>query len=91
MVPITWFETAPMRSILLTKQMRGTRYIVCLPPHRFRCGCTARDESNTQTRASSTRSERSTSTVKSTWPGVSIILTRYFLPKRSQEVVVARW
>ena len=30
---------------------------------------------NTETAPSSTRSERSTSTVKSTWPGVSIRLT----------------
>jgi len=47
--------------------------------------------SKTQTAPSSTRSERSTSTVKSTWPGVSIILTRYFLPKRSHEASSPRW
>src|SRR5208337_1069538 len=41
------------------------------------------------TAPSRTRSDRSTSTVKSTWPGVSMMLTRYFLSKRSQLAVVA--
>src|SRR2546430_16354746 len=34
---------------------------------------------------SSTRSERSTSTVKSTWPGVSMMLMRYGSPRRGPE------
>ena len=36
------------------------------------CGCTPATPQNTTTAPSSTRSERSTSIVKSTWPGVSI-------------------
>ena len=63
--------------------------LVRLTPDGFDCGCTPATESNTQTAPSSTRKERSTSTVKSTWPGVSMMLTRYFLPKRSQLAVVA--
>jgi hypothetical protein len=38
------------------------------------------------TAPSSTRSERSTSTVKSTWPGVSMMLTRQ---SRQKQVVAA--
>src|SRR5207237_2277585 len=78
-----------MRSILLTKQMRGTRYLSAWRQTVSDCGCTPATESNTQTAPSKTRKERSTSTVKSTCPGVSIILTRYFLSKRSQDAVVA--
>src|SRR5713101_7643379 len=69
--------------------MRGTRYLSAWRHTVSDCGCTPATESNTQTAPSSTRSERSTSTVKSTWPGVSMILTRYFFPKRSHEAVVA--
>src|SRR2546425_13210116 len=74
-----------MRSILLTKQMRGTRYLSAWRQTVSDCGCTPATESNTQTAPSRTRKERSTSTVKSTWPGVSIILTRYFLLMRRSE------
>ena len=50
--------------------------LIGLAPDGSDCGCTAATESNNATSPSSTRSERSTSTVKSTWPGVSIILMR---------------
>ena len=39
-------------------------------------GSTPATASNTATAPSSTRSDRSTSTVKSTWPGVSMMLIR---------------
>ncbi len=41
------------------------------------CGSTPATESNTAIAPSSTRSERSTSIVKSTWPGVSMMLMRW--------------
>jgi hypothetical protein len=40
------------------------------------CGSTPATPSNTVTAPSSTRKDRSTSIVKSTWPGVSMMLTR---------------
>ncbi len=66
-----------MRSILLTKQMRGTEYLSAWRHTVSDCGSTPATESNTVTAPSSTRSERSTSTVKSTWPGVSMMLMRW--------------
>ena len=63
--------------------------LVGLAPHRFRLRLHAGDGVEHATAPSSTRSERSTSTVKSTWPGVSIMLMRYFLSKRFHEAVVA--
>src|SRR6202167_1577196 len=53
------------------------------------CGCTPATASKIATAPSSTRNESSTSTVKSTWPGVSMMLMRYFLAKRVQDAVVA--
>ena len=50
------------------------------------CGSTPPTEQNTATAPSSTRSERSTSMVKSTWPGVSMMLTRW---SRQWQVVAA--
>ena len=41
------------------------------------CGSTPATESNSAMAPSRTRSERSTSTVKSTWPGVSMMLMRW--------------
>ena len=67
---------APMRSILLTKQMRGTRYLSACRQTVSDWGSTPATESNTQTAPSRTRSDRSTSAVKSTWPGVSMMLMR---------------
>ena len=65
-----------MMSILFTKAILGTLYVsACL--HTFSdWGSTPPFAQNTATAPSNTRRERSTSTVKSTWPGVSIILIR---------------
>ena len=75
-----------MRSILLTKQIRGTRYRSAWRHTVSDCGSTPDTASNTATAPSSTRSERSTSTVKSTWPGVSMMLIRW---SRQKQVVAA--
>ena len=56
--------------------MRGTPYLSAWRHTVSDCGSTPATELNTQTAPSSTRSERSTSMVKSTWPGVSMMLTR---------------
>ena len=87
-------KLAPVRSILLTKQMRGTPYLSAWRHTVSDCGSTPATESNTQTAPSSTRSERSTSMVKSTWPGVSMMLTRKLGPANGpdsafQKAVVA--
>src|SRR5260221_382062 len=71
-----WKKSAPILSILLAKTMRGTLY---LSPWRHTvsvCGSTPWLESRTTTAPSRTRSERSTSMVKSTWPGVSMMFRR---------------
>ena len=67
-------KLAPVRSILLTKQIRGTSYLLAWRHTVSVWGSTPATASNTATAPSSTRSERSTSTVKSTWPGVSMML-----------------
>ena len=55
----------------------GDLVLIALPPHRFGLRLLRRrPPSNSATAPSSTRSERSTSAVKSTWPGVSIMLMR---------------
>ena len=77
---------APIRSILLMKAMRGTRYLSAWRQTVSDWGSTPATESNTATAPSSTRSERSTSTVKSTWPGVSMMLMRW---SRQKAVVAA--
>jgi hypothetical protein len=59
---------------LLTKQIRGTSYLSACRQTVSDCGSTPSLPSNTATAPSSTRSDRSTSTVKSTWPGVSMML-----------------
>ena len=79
-------KSAPMRSILLTKQMRGTRYLSACRHTVSDCGSTPDTASNTAQAPSSTRSERSTSAVKSTWPGVSMMLMRM---SRQKQVVAA--
>src|SRR3989440_612375 len=66
-----------MRSILFTKQMRGTRYLSAWRQTVSDCGSTPATESNTAIAPSSTRSARSTSAVKSTWPGVSMRVSRW--------------
>ena len=70
-------KSAPMRSILLTKQMRGTSYLLAWRQTVSVWGSTPATASKTATAPSRTRSERSTSTVKSTWPGVSMMLIRW--------------
>ena len=75
-----------MRSILLTKQMRGTRYLSAWRHTVSDCGSTPDTASNTAQAPSRTRSERSTSAVKSTWPGVSMML---ILMSRHVQVVAA--
>ena len=67
-------KSAPMRSILLMKQMRGTPYLLAWRHTVSVCGSTPATASKTATAPSSTRSDRSTSMVKSTWPGVSMML-----------------
>ena len=86
---IVWTEPsklAPIRSILLMNAIRGTRYLSAWRQTVSDCGSTPATESNTATAPSSTRSERSTSTVKSTWPGVSMMLMRW---SRQKAVVAA--
>ena len=86
---IQWSKSAPTRSILFTKAMRGTRYLSAWRHTVSDCGWTPATASKMATAPSSTRSDRSTSTVKSTWPGVSMMLMRKSLLKRFQDVVVA--
>mmetsp|Transcript_22354 Transcript_22354/g.69164 ORF Transcript_22354/g.69164 Transcript_22354/m.69164 type:complete len:213 (+) Transcript_22354:1482-2120(+) len=68
---------APMRSILLTKMSRGTPYLSAWRHTVSDCGSTPDTESRQHTAPSSTLSARSTSSVKSTWPGVSMMLMRW--------------
>ncbi|MCY1519499.1 hypothetical protein D9M68_542530 [compost metagenome] len=72
--------------------MRGTWYLSAWRQTVSDCGSTPSAPLNTTTAPSSTRSERSTSMVKSTWPGVSMMLTRNFsscLRDPLQKAVVA--
>ena len=82
-------KSAPTRSILLAKMRRGTPYRSAWRQTVSVCGSTPATESSRVTAPSSTRSERSTSTVKSTCPGVSMMLIRYRVPFRIQKQVVA--
>mmetsp|Transcript_3215 Transcript_3215/g.19943 ORF Transcript_3215/g.19943 Transcript_3215/m.19943 type:complete len:208 (-) Transcript_3215:274-897(-) len=70
-------KLAPVRSILLTKQILGTPYLSACLHTVSDCGSTPATASKTATAPSSTRSARSTSSVKSTCPGVSMMLTRW--------------
>ncbi len=79
-------KSAPILSILLQKTMRGTRYLSPWRQTVSVCGSTPWLESSTQTAPSSTRSDRSTSMVKSTWPGVSMMFSRL---SRQKQVVAA--
>ncbi len=67
------------------KTIRGTPYLSAWRHTVSDCGSTPETASNTATAPSRTRSDRSTSTVKSTWPGVSMMLMVW----SSQRVVVA--
>ena len=77
-------KSAPTRSILLTNAMRGTPYRSAWRQTVSDCGSTPETASKTATAPSRTRSERSTSAVKSTWPGVSMMLIR--VPFQAQVV-----
>ncbi len=59
---------------------RGTRYLLAWRQTVSDWGCTPATAQNTATAPSSTRSERSTSAVKSTCPGVSMMLMRCLMP-----------
>ena len=90
MVSIECRKFAPTRSILFMKAMRGTRYLSAWRQTVSDWGCTPATASNTATAPSRTRSERSTSAVKSTWPGVSMMLMRWSFQKQvvAAEVMV---
>ena len=67
--------SAPVRSILLMKTRVGTPSR-CSARMRIRdCGCTPSTADSTSTAPSSTPRTRSTSAMKSGWPGVSMTLT----------------
>ncbi len=78
-------KSAPTRSSLFTNASRGTLCWFAWRHTVSDCGSTPPTPQNTATAPSSTLSERSTSTVKSTWPGVSMMLIRW----SCQYVVVA--
>ena len=79
-------KSAPVRSILLMNAIRGTLYLSAWRQTVSDCGWTPATASKTATAPSSTRRLRSTSTVKSTCPGVSIMLIRW---SRHSAVVAA--
>ena len=66
---------APPRSILLTKISVGMRSRCSARISTRVCACTPSTAETTSTAPSSTPSTRSTSAMKSGWPGVSIRLT----------------
>ncbi len=70
--------------------MRGTLYLSAWRHTVSLWGSTPLTASNAATAPSRTRRERSTSIVKSTWPGVSIILMRLSFQKHvvAAEVIV---
>ena len=81
---ICWTQrsgSAPTRSHLLMKAMRGTRYLSAWRHTVSDCGSTPPTAQKTATAPSSTRRLRSTSMVKSTWPGVSMMLMRWLAPE----------
>src|SRR5690606_41968102 len=69
-ISLTFFTTfnksAPERSILFTKPIRGTLYLLASRQTVSLCGSTPLTAQNNDNKPSSTRKERSTSTVKST-------------------------
>ena len=70
--------------------MRGTWYLSAWRQTVSDWGWTPATASKTATAPSRTRSERSTSAVKSTWPGVSMMLIRWSFQKQvvAAEVIV---
>ena len=79
-------KLAPILSILLKNAILGTWYLSACLQTVSDCGCTPSTAENTATAPSSTLNDLSTSTVKSTCPGVSIMLT---LCSRQKHVVAA--
>ena len=79
-------KSAPVRSILLMNAIRGTPYLSACRHTVSDCGWTPATESKSATAPSRTRRLRSTSTVKSTCPGVSRMLMRW---SRQKQVVAA--
>src|SRR4028118_271394 len=71
---------APVRSSLLTKHMRGTLSFSAWRQTVSDCGSTPATPSKQATAPSSTRKLRSTSMVKSTWPGGSVVVVRGSAP-----------
>src|SRR3990172_8437169 len=83
-------KSDPVLSILFTKAILGTLYLSACLHTVSDCGSTPPTEQNTATAPSSTLKDLSTSMVKSTWPGVSIILIRLSFQKQvvAAEVIV---
>ena len=73
-------KSAPSRSILLMNAIRGTWYLSACRQTVSLWASTPSRALNTTTPPSSTRRLRSTSAVKSTWPGVSIRLIVHVVP-----------
>ena len=73
-------KSAPTLSILFMNATRGTLYLSAWRHTVSLCGSTPLPPSNTATAPSRTRRLRSTSMVKSTWPGVSMMLMRWVTP-----------
>ncbi len=73
-------KSAPTLSILFMNATRGTLYLSAWRHTVSLCGSTPLPPSNTATAPSSTRRLRSTSMVKSTCPGVSMMLMRFITP-----------
>ena len=67
--------SAPARSVLFTKRIVGTSTRCSARNSSGVCGCTPSTAETTSTAPSRTLSARSTSAMKSGWPGVSIRLT----------------
>src|SRR5688572_30357209 len=82
----TSWKSAPLRSILFTNAMTGTSYLAAWRQTLADWGSTPPTPQKRATAPSRTRSDRSTSTVKSTWPGVSMRLIRW---SRHSTVVAA--
>jgi hypothetical protein len=69
-------KSAPMRSILLTKQMRGTRYLSAWRQTVSGLGLDAGDRVEHGDGAVEDAQRALDFGVKSTWPGVSMMLMR---------------
>jgi len=82
-------KSPPIRFILFKKHILGTWYLLACLHTVSDWGSTPFLPSKTTTAPSSTLKDLSTSAVKSTWPGVSIILILYLFPSKSQKHVTA--